>query len=57
MATKPKKNAAPRTGAMARVGAKSGKPNRKPQQNKRGGRHGIVRDERGQDQPRDRGAT
>jgi hypothetical protein len=45
------KKAAPRTGA------KSGKPNRKPQQNKRGSNHGIVRDERGQDQPRDRGAT
>ena len=46
----PKKKAAPRTGTR-------GKPNRKPQQNKRGGHHGIVRDERGQDQPRDRGAT
>ncbi len=50
MAAKPKKKAAPRTGTR-------GKPNRKPQQNKRGGHHGIVRDERGQDQPRDRGAT
>ena len=49
MAAKPKKKAAPRT--------VRGKPNRKPQQNKRGGRHGIVRDERGQDQPRDKGAT
>ena len=46
-----KKTAAPR------VGAKAGKPNRKPQQGKRGGNHGIVRDERGQDQPRDREAT
>ena len=51
MAAKPKKKGAPRTGA------KSGKPNRKPQQSKRGGNHGIVRDERGQDQPRDRDAT
>ena len=50
MAAKRKKKAAPRTGTR-------GKPNRKPQQNKRGGHHGIVRDERGQDQPRDRGAT
>ena len=51
MAAKAKKKAAaPRTGIR-------GKPNRKPQQNKRGGNHGIVRDERGQDQPRDRGAT
>ena len=41
----------------ANRGAKIGKPNRKPQQNKRGGNHGIVRDERGQDQPRDRNAT
>ena len=47
MAAKRKKKAAPRTGT----------PNRKPQQNTRGGHHGIVRDERGQDQPRDRGAT
>jgi hypothetical protein len=43
--------------AAARRGTKTGKPNRKPQQNKRGGNHGIVRDERGQDQPRDRDAT
>jgi hypothetical protein len=50
MAAKPKKKAPSR-------GVKTGKPNRKPQQNKRGGRHGIVRDERGQDQPRDKGAT
>jgi hypothetical protein len=51
MAAKAKKKATPRSIA------KSGKPNRKPQQNKRGGNHGIVRDERGQDQPRDRDAT
>ena len=50
MAAKPKKKTAPRTGVR-------GKPNRKPQQNRRGAGHGIVRDERGQDQPRDRGAT
>ena len=50
MAAKPKKKTAPRTGVR-------GKPNRKPQQDKRGGGHGIVRDERGQDQPRDKGAT
>ena len=50
MAAKAKKKAANR-------GAKTGKPNRKPQQNKRGGHHGVVRDERGQDQPRDRDAT
>ena len=60
MAKAKKKAAAPRSGAKPRTRhapAKSGKPNRKPQQNKRGGNHGIVRDERGQDQPRDRGAT
>jgi len=43
--------------AAANRGGTRGKPNRKPQQGKRGGNHGIVRDERGQDQPRDRGAT
>lgn len=48
MAAKAKKKPANR-------GAKTGKP--KPQQNKRGGNLGIVRDERGQDQPRDRNAT
>ena len=47
MVAKPKKKAAPRTGTR-------GKPNRKPQQNKRGGHHGIVRDERGQEQPKDK---